>query len=270
MNVPSDFKDNYFESLFQEFQTRILSRAHGSYTKSYESYKRMKNTESLFLDAVRGKPRVSVLDVGCGDGYHIFVFDTVEGIREQATFQGVDISELKVEFARRISLEMGFENVQFAEGKAENLGFRDESFDIVLCSDVVEHLENPERCFSEIRRVLKPGGTAVITTPNSSSAMIRFANLIKRAGLFKKPPNPEMAQEGEHISLKGMKEWIRLAKDSGLEVSAVRRGALIFGGHAYDRHPALFALVLLADRLLDVLPFFQNWCEAVTLKLVKP
>jgi len=52
-------------------------------------------------------------------------------------------------------------------------------------------------------------------------------------------------------------------------VRAVRRGALIFGGHAYNRRPVLFALVLLADRLLDVLPMFRNWGEAVTLKLVK-
>jgi SAM-dependent methyltransferase len=166
---------------------------------------------------------------------------------------------------------MGIDNVQFEVGSAENLEFPDESFDIVLCSDVVEHLKNPEKCFSEICRVLKSGGTAIITTPNPSSVMIKLAGVLRNAGLLVKPQGQEAdPQDGGHISLQGLKEWIQIATNTGFDVRAVRRGALIFGGYAYNRRPVLFAIVLLVDRLLDVLPIFRNWGEAVTLKLLKP
>ncbi len=269
MSPISDFRQEYFDYLFGEFRVRVLRRAHGNYTKSYESFKRIENTERFFLQAVRGQSAVSALDVGCGDGYHLFVFNTIAGIRETVAFRGVDVSALHVEFARRVALGMGFENVHFEEGSAEHLEFPDESFDIVLCSDVVEHLENPKACFAEIHRVLKSGGTAIVTTPNPSSVMIKLASVLRSAGLLMKPQGLETDQDGGHISLQGLSEWIRMAKQTGFEVRAVRRGALLFGGHACNRRPVLFALALLADRLLDVLPVFRNWGEAVTLKLVK-
>jgi SAM-dependent methyltransferase len=221
-------------------------------------------TQSIFSSRLFGSGLTSPLSMWGA------AMDTNEGIREKVSFQGVDISGLQVEYARRVALGMGFENVQFEAGSAEHLGFPDESFDIVLCSDVVEHLENPEKCFAEIRRVLKSGGTAIITTPNPSSTMIKLASVLRSAGLLMKPQVLETAQDGGHISLQGLNEWIQMAKETGFEVRAVRRGALLFGGHAYNRRPMLFALVLLADRLLDFLPAFGNWGEAVTLKLVKP
>lgn len=271
MSLRSEFKEEYFDYLIEAFRLNVLRRAYGNYTKSYESFKRIENAEYFFLQAVRGRSNVSALDVGCGDGYHLFVFNTIEGIQKKVSFRGVDISGLQVEFARRVALGMGFENVQFEESSAENLGFSDESFDIVLCSDVVEHLENPEKCFAEIRRVLKSGGTAIITTPNPSSVMIKLAGALRSAGFLVKPQVLEAdPQDGGHISLQGLNEWIQMAQKTGFEVHAVRRGALLFGGHAYNRHPVLFALVMLVDRLLDVLPIFGNWGEAVTLKLVKP
>jgi 2-polyprenyl-3-methyl-5-hydroxy-6-metoxy-1,4-benzoquinol methylase len=270
MSPRSEFEQDYFDYLFGEFRLKVLRRAHGNFTKSYESFKRIENTERFFLQAVRGRSAVSALDVGCGDGYHLFVFNRIEGIRETVAFRGMDVSALQVEFARRVALRMGFENVQFEEGSAEHLGFPDGSFDIVLCNDVVEHLENPAACFAEIHRVLKSGGTAIVTTPNPSSVMIKLASALRSAGLLMKPQGPEADPDGGHISLQGVGEWIRMAKQAGFEVRAVRRGALLFGGPAYNRRPVLFALVLLADRLLDVLPVFRNWGEAVTLKLVKP
>ena len=50
---------------------------------------------------------------------------------------------------------------------AGNLPFRDASFDSVLCTEVLEHLESPQTCIAEIKRVLKSGGRAYITSPQS-------------------------------------------------------------------------------------------------------
>ena len=202
MNLRSEFKEEYFDYLFEEFRLSVLRRAHGNYTKSYESFKRIENAEHFFLQAVRGRSNVSVLDVGCGDGYHLFVFNTNEGIREKVSFRGLDISGLQVEYARRVAFGMGFENVQFEAGSAEHLGFTDKSFDIVLCSDVVEHLENPKKCFVEISRVLKSGGTAIITTPNPSSMMIKLAGVLRkrRTSGENAGPGSGFAGRGAHIA----------------------------------------------------------------------
>jgi SAM-dependent methyltransferase len=51
-------------------------------------------------------------------------------------------------------------------GRSEELPFRDDSFDIVLSHNVVEHLANPLSSFREIARVLKPGGVVLLQTPN--------------------------------------------------------------------------------------------------------
>ena len=52
-------------------------------------------------------------------------------------------------------------------GRAEYLPFRDSSLDSVICAEVLEHLERPQECISEIKRILKPGGAAYITVPQS-------------------------------------------------------------------------------------------------------
>jgi 2-polyprenyl-3-methyl-5-hydroxy-6-metoxy-1,4-benzoquinol methylase len=51
-------------------------------------------------------------------------------------------------------------------GSAESLPFRNGSFDLITCNMVVEHLDNPQKAFSEMVRVLSPGGRLVVHTPN--------------------------------------------------------------------------------------------------------
>ncbi len=58
----------------------------------------------------------------------------------------------------------------------EKLPFADHSFDLVTCTEVIEHLEHYRETLREIHRVLKPGGTAVFTTPNilNLKSRVRF------------------------------------------------------------------------------------------------
>lgn len=52
------------------------------------------------------------------------------------------------------------------EGVGESIPYEDESFDVVICDNVLEHLDRPTEVFAEVRRVLKPGGRFVAKTPN--------------------------------------------------------------------------------------------------------
>ncbi len=60
----------------------------------------------------------------------------------------------------------------------EPLPYADASFDVVWCSEVIEHLADPAFSLGEMRRVLKPGGTLVVTTPNSYAWFYRLAQAL--------------------------------------------------------------------------------------------
>ena len=135
----------YFKITLEKFKTGILSRAVGNYTKAYETFKRIENIEKSFIAAIQSKRKVDILDVGCGDGYHICMFNTINGVKEKVAFTGIDMSDVNVSFASMVAKELSFNNVNFQTGSAEELGFLDKKFDVVICSDVVEHLKSPEK-----------------------------------------------------------------------------------------------------------------------------
>jgi len=85
----------------------------------------------------------------------------------------------------------------------EPLPFADAEFDVVTCSEVVEHVENPRRLMREAWRVLKPGGTLVMTTPNVLNAVSRVRYLVSGfANLFGPLPakNDKLYSTGGHIT----------------------------------------------------------------------
>lgn len=96
----------------------------------------------------------SALDLGCGDGR--LTAELTSGPTIAA-----DVSRVALERARgRLPA------VDFAElDPGADLPFRDGEFDLVLCADVIEHVQDVQSLLSEARRVLRPGGTLAITTP---------------------------------------------------------------------------------------------------------
>ena len=75
-------------------------------------------------------------------------------------------------------MELADVSVKIADLSVENLPFPDHSFDLVTCTEVVEHLEHYRSTLREINRVLKPGGTLVLTTPNILNLKSRIRFLI--------------------------------------------------------------------------------------------
>jgi len=100
-----------------------------------------------------GRSSVNILDVGCGTGANL------EMLSEFGEAEGVDISGEALTFCR----ERGLENVK--QGEAEALPFEDSSFDLVTGLDVVEHLDDDLAGLKEMRRVLRPGGQALLFVP---------------------------------------------------------------------------------------------------------
>jgi len=100
-----------------------------------------------------------VLDIGCGPGFLLYEFKKA-GAKET----GLDISEAAVCFGRK---ELGL-NIQ--SGTLENSSLPLASFDIVICSNLIEHIFDPAGFFSQVSRVLATDGILYISTPNYASA----------------------------------------------------------------------------------------------------
>jgi len=110
-------------------------------------------------------PQSVVADIGCGPGLLIYQ------LPKNKLTVAVDVSEQAVNFATALNRKAG-KKVNGVVALAEKLPFRDNTFDCIFMVEVIEHMppEAEARALKEVRRVLKPGGQFIMTTPNYRSA----------------------------------------------------------------------------------------------------
>jgi SAM-dependent methyltransferase len=97
-----------------------------------------------------------VLDIGSGAGTDSLVAAQMVGDEGHVT--GIDMTPEMLAKARSAAAELGRRNVEFVESEAERLPFPDASFDVVISNGVIDLVPDKDAVFSEIFRVLKPGG----------------------------------------------------------------------------------------------------------------
>lgn len=115
---------------------------------------------------IAAKPLVSgeLLEVGCGEGRGVEIL--LENID---SYLGID--KIKEVIDR---LKVKFPHVQFKQAVIPPFsGLKENSFDTVVCFQVIEHIQNDRLFLEEIYRVLKPGGRAIISTPNIRHTLSR-------------------------------------------------------------------------------------------------
>jgi len=101
-------------------------------------------------------PGERVLDLGSGAGTDSLIAVQMVGPAGRVT--GVDMTPQMLAKARAGAAAMGSTNVEFHLGEAEALPFEDESFDVVISNGVIDLLPDKDTVFTEIHRVLVPGG----------------------------------------------------------------------------------------------------------------
>lgn len=110
--------------------------------------------EEFYFEGLQGK---RVVDVGCGPGFWVRQFS-----KRGIDITGVDLTEAGIKLARK-SIELYDYDAKLLVGDAENLPFPDESFDHVNCQGVIHHTPDTAACLKEFHRVLKPGGTMMVS-----------------------------------------------------------------------------------------------------------
>lgn len=149
----------------------------------------------------RGEGR-RVLDVGCAEGYLAEIL-AARGF----AVTGVDLPGTphpdSIEFAGA-DLDSGLPQL-------------DETFDFILCADVLEHVRDPLRLLQECRERLAPGGALIASLPNSGHAYFR-ANVL--LGRF--PQHDRGLFDRTHLRFYMWEGWQRLLASAGFHVEAVR------------------------------------------------
>lgn len=105
------------------------------------------------------KSQQRILDIGCGDGVLLSFI-------KNAKLYGVDLDQTSLDFAATKV------NAKFIQAPATKLPFKNNCFDVVLAAEIIEHLTQPKKLIQEVKRVLKPGGYLIITTPVKQSGKL--------------------------------------------------------------------------------------------------
>lgn len=122
------------------------------------------------LDQLQPKPGGRIFDLGCGNGY--FLLDIRRRLCTSVanlTYVGLDASRHNIENFKKKLLSEGAEDVHPLLGTAERLPIESGTVDVVVSSEVLEHIADKESALKEVYRILAPGGTFLFTTPSRTA-----------------------------------------------------------------------------------------------------
>jgi 2-polyprenyl-3-methyl-5-hydroxy-6-metoxy-1,4-benzoquinol methylase len=162
------------------------------------------------FDYLHLKPGIRVLDAGCGTGRHL-----CEAFRSPGVdVVGIDMNLADLAKTRDILIRLKREdNGSWITAMADvtTLPFKDESFDVIICSEVLEHVPENVLAIKELIRVLKPGKDIVVSVPSCMPERICWAI---SESYFQEP--------GGHIRIYKKKELKNLLENAGAKCWKIR------------------------------------------------
>lgn len=176
-------------SLFEKYSEKIgfvcsiedWARKHrlNVYVAVYEH----KEIKDPIVAEIKTKAASTVLDVGCGYG---FLMSSVNAACPNTTVVGTDISKYQIANAKLRGI-----NEPLVVCCAEYMPFKSDFFDFIVCSEVIEHVANPEFSLLEMERMIRKDGHLCISTDNPLSVFRRISRLISGIISLKKSVKEE-------------------------------------------------------------------------------
>ena len=209
--------------------------------------KRLRFVRALIQDCFDQAKMLRVLDIGCGNGSQLAI-----PLARDARLKivGIDTDARSIEHARRLSEAK--ESLNFVCASVAEI-HGDQPFDVVILSEVLEHLEQPEEMLKSATRLMSRDGLLIVTVPNGygefeiDSGMFRFLRLQKIVDRFAKQSEVLAAtdnSESGHVQFFTRPRLRRLFKDAGLVI--FREGAASFFAGPFAGH-----FVARSQRVID-------------------
>ena len=146
----------------------------------------------------------TILDAGCGEGFSMNKL-SLNGIGEK--IEGVEYSKEAISFGKKL-----FPDLTFSQGSIYELPYKDNSFDLVICTEVLEHLEEPEKALKEILQVSKK--YLIISVPNEP--LFTMSNFLRGKNLSR------LGNDEGHINHWNPLSFTKYLKKNGLKIKKLR------------------------------------------------
>jgi len=200
------YEDDYFDATYYK-----------NYRPDYNPQKHPVPLFTTILQAVKrwAPPPAKMLEIGSGMGMFLH-------LAGQDGYQAIGVETSK--FAHAFACQKMKVDTRF--GPIQDLGFQEDSFDVVILNDVIEHIGTPYPLMTHLIRLVKPGGFLVLETPNEDGFINAISTLIWKASLgWLKAPflanhNPE------HRIYYNAQSISTLFKTCGLEMKAISQTSI--------------------------------------------
>lgn len=198
-----------------------------------------------FLDL---KSKNELIDIGCASGHQVF-----KAAPLCKRVVGIDVGVEFITTAKKVAEENKIKNVEFILTEGNKVPFPDNSFDRLICSEVLEHVIEVDDFLDEILRVLKPGGIMVFTVPNWNNRGTFYKRLKNLFRPFPFTPITDFSMEGikkhgdAHVRQFTLKSFSDFVSKHGVK-------PLYVGGAAFTDFPKVGPII----RIINKPKFMQN------------
>ena len=144
--------------------------------------------------------KLRILDAGCGDGINLTILSKIPYARVTAC----DYNPLRLDRTRK-----AFLNVEVIEQNLTNVQMAKDSFDIILCSQVLEHIREDMVVLGELKRILSEDGVLIIGVPNEGCFLAKLRNRVLE---------PHICKTTDHVHFYTEKEFVEKLNSAGFSV----------------------------------------------------
>lgn len=215
-----------------------MNNANTNKIQTYNRIADLKRLDFIRKNLLKSVPADgAILDVGCGNG-----IISLQLGKDGFNILGIDVSEKAIEKAKETN---PFSNVSFDVADAEKLKASGQSYDAIICSEVLEHLHQPSNLVGELYDILKDNGILIVTVPNGTGPreslvtkpMLKLRSKnnwvwrsmlkIKKSLGYSGTTIQSDADNLDHVQFFTKKQLDKLSSDNGFEIDTIESSNFI-------------------------------------------